>query len=102
MVSEDDVRSACLALPGASERLSWNRPAWFAGALFARMWDDAVLTVKTSERDALVATHPDVFFVHPHHARYESLVLVRLGHIGHAELAELLEESHRIATGKSP
>ncbi|RJT80006.1 MmcQ/YjbR family DNA-binding protein [Arthrobacter cheniae] len=97
MVGEDDVRSLCLALPGASERLSWNRPAWFARTLFARMWDDTVLTVKTDERDALLATQPGAFFVHPHHEEYRTLVLVRLGRVDAAELAELIEESYRIA-----
>ncbi|TKV27273.1 MmcQ/YjbR family DNA-binding protein [Arthrobacter sp. NamB2] len=101
MVSEDDVRSVCLALPGASERLSWNRPAWFARTLFARMWDDAVLTVKTVERDALIATQPDAFFVHPHHERYEALVLVRLDAVDLGELTELIEESYRIAGRRS-
>jgi hypothetical protein len=97
MVSEDDVRSACLALPGTSERLSWNRPAWFARTLFARMWDDAVLTVKTDERAALLALQPDAFLLHPHHERYDSLVLVRLGRLDHGQLEELIQESYRIA-----
>ncbi|MHA7282978.1 MmcQ/YjbR family DNA-binding protein [Arthrobacter sp. TMS2-4] len=98
MVSEDDVRSVCLALPGASERLSWSRPAWFARSLFARMWDDTVLTIKTEERDALLASQPGAFFVHPHHEQYESLVLVRLGRIDLEELTELIDESYRIAS----
>ena len=38
--TEEDVREICLALPGVTERLSWGRPAWFAGTLMARMWDD--------------------------------------------------------------
>ncbi|MFJ6003081.1 MmcQ/YjbR family DNA-binding protein [Arthrobacter sp. NPDC092385] len=101
MVTEDDVRSVCLALPGTSERLSWNRPAWFARTLFARMWDDTVLTVKTTERDALLAAQPGAFLIHPHHEQYESLVLVRLGRIGHDELTELVEESYRIAGARA-
>lgn len=102
MVSEHDVRSTCLALPGTTERLSWSRPAWFASTLFARMWDDTVLTVKTGERDALLAGQPGAFFVHPHHERYPSLVLVRLGRIGGDELTELIEESYRIAGTRTP
>lgn len=53
MVSEHDVRSTCLALPGTTERLSWSRPAWFASTLFARMWDDTVLTVKTDRKSVV-------------------------------------------------
>ena len=30
MATEDDVRRICLALPGVTERSSWNQPAWFA------------------------------------------------------------------------
>ena len=97
MVSEDDVRAVSLALPGTSERLSWSRPAWFARTLFARMWDDSVLTIKTDERDALLATQPGAFFIHPHHEQYASLVLVRLGRIDPEELRELIDESYRIA-----
>ena len=97
MVSEDDVRSACLALPGTTERMIWNRPAWFARTLFARMWDDTVLTIKTEERDALLAAQPGAFFIHPHHEQHESLVLVRLGRIDREELTELIDESYRIA-----
>lgn len=101
MVTQDDVRSACLALPHTSERLSWNRPAWFARTLFARLWDDTALTVKTSERDALLATQPDVFFSHPHHRQYPSLLLVRLGRIDGDELMELIDDSYRIANGSA-
>lgn len=101
MVCEDDVRSVCLALPGASERLSWNRPAWFARTLFARMWDDSVLTIKSDEREALLATQPGAFFVHPHHRQYPALVLVRLARIDDGELAELIDESYRIAGART-
>jgi hypothetical protein len=95
--TEQDVRRVCLALPGVSERLSWDRPAWFARTLVARMWDDAVVTIKTDERDALAAADPTAFFWTPHHERSPSLVLVRLAAVGPPELAELLAESYRLA-----
>ncbi|MBG6216935.1 hypothetical protein IWX75_001389 [Arthrobacter sp. CAN_A6] len=78
MATEDDVRRMCLGLTGVSERLSWNQPAWFAGTLVARIWEDGVLTVKTGERDALLAGDPEVYYITPHHERSPSLVLVRL------------------------
>ncbi len=59
MSTEDDVRRLCLALPGVTERLSWQRPAWFAKTLMARIWEDGVLTVKTGEREALAAMEPE-------------------------------------------
>lgn len=95
--TEDDVRCICLALPGVTERLSWAQPAWFARTLMARMWDDGVLTVKTDERDALVAADPDTYYWTPHHERSPRLVLVRLDQVEPDELVELLHESYRIA-----
>ncbi len=97
MATEADVRRICSSLPGVTERPSWNRPAWFARTLLARMWDDDVLTVKTEERDALAGSDPDTFFWTPHHERSPRLVLVRLERISDEELVELLEESHRLA-----
>ncbi|MBM6622417.1 MmcQ/YjbR family DNA-binding protein [Micrococcaceae bacterium RIT802] len=99
MSTEAEVRSLCLALPGVTERSSWNRPAWFARTLMARMWDDTVLTVKTTEREALAATDPEGYFWTPHHQASPQLVLVRLERVGDAELRELLLESHRLAGG---
>lgn len=98
VATEDDVRRACLALPGVTERLSWGRPAWFARTLMARMWDDDVLTVETSERDVLASTEPDTYFWTDHHDRSPSLLLVRLGRVDPVQLEELLQESHRIAS----
>lgn len=97
MASEDDVRRIALSMDGVNERLSWNRPAWFAATLMARSWEDGVLTVKTDEREALAATDPASYFWTPHHERSPQLVLVRLGKVAGDELSELLQESYRIA-----
>jgi hypothetical protein len=99
MPTEEDVRTLCLSIPGVTERVSWGRPAWFARTLMARMWDDDVLTVKTYERDVLAGSDPETFYWTPHHDRSPHLVLVRLERVGADELAELIAESHRIATG---
>jgi hypothetical protein len=100
VATEDSVRQQCLALPGVAERPSWGRPAWFARTLMARVWADGVLTVKTEEREALAGTDPDTFFWTPHHERSPSLVLVRLDRVSEEELAELLQESYRLAGGR--
>ncbi|MEE2569879.1 MmcQ/YjbR family DNA-binding protein [Pseudarthrobacter sp. J64] len=99
MATEEDVRRICLALPGVVERPSWNMPAWFARTLMARMWEDGVLTVKSTEREALAGTDPDTYFWTPHHNRSPGLVLVRLTNVDREELDELLQESYRIAGG---
>ena len=97
MATEDDVRRICLALPGVTERPSWDQPAWFARTLMARIWEPGVVTVKTRERDALAGTDPQTYYWTPHHDRSPQLVLVRLDRIDTNELTELLEESYAIA-----
>lgn len=97
MSAEADVRSLCLALPGVTERPSWGQPAWFARTLMARIWEDGVLTVKTTEREALAGTDPETFFWTPHHDRSPQLVLMHLDRVEADELEELLLESYRLA-----
>ena len=97
MATEDDVRRICLALPGVTQRPSWDQPAWFARTLMARIWEPGVVTVKTREREALAGTDPQTYFWTPHHDRSPQLVLVRLDRIDTAELTELLQESYRLA-----
>lgn len=99
MATEEDVRRLSMALPGVAERLSWGKPAWFARTLMARMWEDAVVTVKTDERDVLAGAAPDTFYWTPHHDRSPNLVLVRLDRVADDELEELLHESYRLASG---
>ena len=99
MVDEEDVRRVALGLPGVTERPSWGQPAWFAKTLLARIWEPGVLTVKTGERQALAGTQPDTFFWTAHHERSPLLVLVRMERIDQALLAELLEDSYRLAGG---
>jgi hypothetical protein len=101
MATEDDVRRLCLAMPEVTERPSWGEPTWFRGpgrgVLFARMWEDGVLTVKTEERDVLAGSDPETFFWTPHHDRSPLLVLARLERLGEKELVELLQDSYRLA-----
>lgn len=101
VATEDDVRRNALAMPGVTERLSWGQPAWFAKTLMARIWEPGILTVKTEEREALAGTDPETYFWTPHHERSPQLVLVRLDRIDGKLLAELLEDSYRLAGGES-
>ena len=80
-----------------TERPSWGQPAWFARTLMARIWEDGVLTVKTTEREALAGTDPETFFWTPHHDRSPQLVLMHLDRVEADELEELLLESYRLA-----
>jgi hypothetical protein len=97
MPSEDDVRRICLSFPGVVERPSWGQPTWFARTMMARIWEPEVLTVKTTEREALVGHDPATFYWTPHHERSPKLVLVRLPKVNPDELDELLQDSYRIA-----
>ena len=98
MVGVDDVRRACLSLPGVTERASWGQPAWFARTLLARIWADGVLTVKTGEREALAAEDPETYFWTRHHDRSPLLLLVHLDRIDEQTLQELMTEAHRLAS----
>jgi hypothetical protein len=69
------LRSLCLGLPGATERVSHGEPSWFAGdkKLFVTYsdhhHDDRVAfwcACETAERDALVASDPARYFVPPY------------------------------------
>ncbi len=100
MVTEDDVRRVALSLPGAYENESYGgSPSWRTKArMFAhiRDEDDALaLWVETEqEKEALLASDPEKFYTTNHYNGYP-VVLVRMGAIDVAELAELIEESWR-------
>ena len=108
MASVEDARRIALALPGATEKLSWGSLHWrvrdkgFAwerplrkGDL-AALGDDApsgeILGVRVAdleEKEALVAAEPAVFFTIPHFDGFPA-VLVRLAAIEVAELTEVI------------
>jgi hypothetical protein len=103
VATAEDVRSLALALPETSERLSYGTPAFFAGKiLFARLHEDMetlALKVSFDERDMLMQTQPDVFFVTPHYLNWP-MVLVHIAGIDAVQLEERLEVAWRIAATK--
>ena len=92
----DEVRALGLALPGVVEERSYGTPALKVnGKLLARLKEDGetlALRVGFEERQALVRSSPDVFYVTPHYENYP-MVLVRLAAADPDELRELLEEA---------
>ena len=100
MPTEEDVRRTCLSFPRVTERSSWGQPAWFAKSLMARMWEDGVVTVKSTARDVLAGSDPETFYWTPHHDRSPQLLLVRLDRVSDEVLSELLEESYVLAGGR--
>ena len=95
----DDVRAMALALPQVEEATSYETPAFrIRKRLIARMHQDGdalVVKVDPVEREALLATKPDQFFITPHYADAPSWILARLDRVDPEELAELLAEAWR-------
>ena len=99
---EQRVRAICLALPGATERLSHGAPAFFAGKQFLMLWPDGHhdrafphlwCAAPPGGQDVLVASDPDRFF-RPPYVGGRGWVGLRLDHpIDWEELAGLCEEA---------
>ena len=100
MVSFDVVRELALELPESKETTSYGSPAFkVRKKMFARMREEGdVLVVKVDrdERDALIESEPEVYFVTPHYENY-GYVLVRLDAVERDELREILIDSWRLA-----
>ncbi|GLZ40156.1 MmcQ/YjbR family DNA-binding protein [Actinokineospora sp. NBRC 105648] len=99
MVTEDDVRTAALALPGTTEKRSYGTPGFrVRDKLFARIKEDGETLVAfcadESEKLALIAEDPDRYFTTPHYDGYAS-VLVRLNTLDPDSLADVLLDAWR-------
>ncbi len=102
------VRRICLAMPGATERLSHGEPTFFAGkkvfAMFANNHhnDGRVAVWAPAEegaQGALMASAPAVYF-RPPYVGVKGWVGMVLDEIGDEELGERLTEAWRMATAK--
>jgi hypothetical protein len=97
-VSFDTVRELGLALPNTEEGTSFGAPALkVGGKMFAcvpthRSAEPRSLAVRVSfeDRDYLLASDPDTFYVKPHYVGYPC-VLVRLDRVKRAALRDLLQ-----------
>ena len=103
VVTFAEVRELALALPGAEESTSYGTPAFkVRGKLFARLREEGdvlVLKVDPDERDALIRSTPDTFFITAHYER-SPMVLLRLPNVDREELSELLADAWRISAPK--
>ena len=100
-----DVREIALSMPDVIETTAYGMPAFkaggkrFAGQPVARPDVDAnSLGVHLSfeERDRLIASRPDVYYLTEHYAPYPA-VLARLSNMRRSELRELLAAAWRTA-----
>jgi hypothetical protein len=103
LVTYDTVRTLALRLPGVEEGTSYGTPALkVQRKLLVRLKEDGetiMLRTDFIERDHLLRTAPETFFITDHYRDYPS-VLVRLAHIQRAQLAELLEDAWRRVASK--
>jgi len=97
-VTYDTVRKLALALPGMEEGVSYGTPSLkVRGKFMARLREDGetlALRIGFLEREALMASDPETFFITDHYLNYPS-VLVRLGKVRLSVLREVLTESWR-------
>jgi hypothetical protein len=98
VATEDDVRRIALALPETTEKPWFGSPGFRVkdkGFLRIRSEAEGALVVFVAdldEKEALLASEPEVFFTTPHYDGYPT-VLVRLEEVGVDELAELITDS---------
>lgn len=100
------IRAICLALPGATERLSHSVPAWFGPdkRMFAQLWASGhhdnefphLWCANVPEgQQGLIAADPDRFF-RPPYVGHRGWVGVRLDAVRDwAEVAEICQDAYQ-------
>jgi hypothetical protein len=105
VATEDDVRRIALSLPETTEKPWFRTPGWrVKDRSFLRIRSEAegalvVFVADLGEKEALLASEPQIFFTTPHFDGYP-VVLVRLEEIGLDELEELITDSWRVKAPK--
>lgn len=98
-VTFTDVSRLGRALAGVTESTSYGTPSLKVdGKLLVRLKEDGetlVLRMDFVNRDLLLRAEPDLFFLTDHYLNYPS-ILLRLGRVTPARLAELLEDAWRL------
>jgi len=101
----DDVRKIALSMPDVEEATAYGMPAFKVGKTrFAGQPADRPdvepnslgVRVDFDERDARIASRPDLYYLTEHYAPYPA-VLVRLTNVRRDELRELLATAWRHA-----
>jgi hypothetical protein len=100
----DNVRRLALALPGVEDGTSYGTPALKEhGKLLCRLKEDettlVLLGVEFDERDMLIESQPEVFFITDHYRGWPS-VLAHLPKAKKALIAPLLERRWRAIAPK--
>src|SRR5436190_17711703 len=103
-VNYETVREIALALPKVEDGLSYGAPALKVNGkhLFVRLRDELdaiVLKTTFDEREELMATDPDVYFITDHYLNYE-YVLVNLKNVSLDALTDMIRRSYILAVSR--
>ena len=104
MTTYDDVREIAHALPGVEDGTSYGtRALKVSGKLFARVHqsiDCLVLRVDLLDREILMQSAPEVFFITEHYRNYP-WILVRFAAVEKRVLPDLIERAWRLVAPKT-
>lgn len=108
-ITFEDVRRMAAQLPGVEEGTAWGVPALkLRGKFLACMAshksaepNTLVVRLGFDQRDAMIADSPTTYYLKPHYAGYDS-VLVRLSRIDREALKDLLHASWRFVDASAP
>ena len=102
-VDFEGVREIALSFPGVEEGTSYGTPAFrVRKKLIARMWEDletVVVRAEWDERDTLLETDPDAFFLADHY-RDHPWICIRLARVQPDALREVFATAWRRAASK--
>jgi len=103
-ITKADLNKIALSFPGATEELSYGRPAFKIEKKFftrLRSEDDSIVWIVGSidERDNLIEMDPKTYFITDHYKDYPS-VLVRIARIDKTMLRKMLERRWRAIAPK--
>jgi hypothetical protein len=102
--SFDDIRKIAHALPGVVDGTSYGTPALkVGGKLFARQhqsMDCVVLRCELLDREILMQSAPDAFFITDHYQDYP-WILLKIGVVEKRVLPELIERAWRLVASKT-
>jgi hypothetical protein len=102
--SFDDIREIAHALPGVVDGTSYGTPALkVGGKLFARLhqsMDCVVLRCELLDREILMQSAPDAFFITDHYRDYP-WILLRLGVVERRVLPEMIERAWLLVASKT-
>jgi len=103
MVTYEQIRRIALQLPGVEEGTSYGTAALrVKGKFLARLKEDGqsvVFRVGFDERDLLLQSKPEVFYITDHYLGYPA-VLMRLSAASKKEAADIIEMAWKMVAPK--